>query len=160
MTSVLLTVIAIFSVQAQQTSNGLTALLNSYYEISKALVNTDAEATAIKAGLFIQANNSFDMKTLPADKADAFIAIRKKLMATAERIRTSKDITKQREYFGSLSLDLYALTKQVKPSGEPVYQVYCPMKKMYWLSNESSIKNPYYGAAMLSCGKVTEIIHS
>ncbi|RYF82932.1 MAG: DUF3347 domain-containing protein, partial [Chitinophagaceae bacterium] len=35
---------------------------------------------------------------------------------------------------------------------------YCPMKKALWLSNEKAIKNPYYGSAMLTCGKVTETI--
>jgi hypothetical protein len=29
---------------------------------------------------------------------------------------------------------------------------------MYWLSSEAVIKNPYYGKAMLTCGKVTETI--
>ena len=30
------------------------------------------------------------------------------------------------------------------------------MKKAYWVSQESEIKNPYYGSSMLSCGKVIE----
>jgi len=29
------------------------------------------------------------------------------------------------------------------------------MKKSSWLSNDTSIKNPYYGSSMLTCGKVT-----
>jgi hypothetical protein len=32
------------------------------------------------------------------------------------------------------------------------------MKKMYWLSSEAAIKNPYYGKMMLTCGSVTETI--
>jgi hypothetical protein len=32
------------------------------------------------------------------------------------------------------------------------------MKKAYWLSPDKAIKNPYYGSAMLTCGKVTETI--
>jgi hypothetical protein len=30
------------------------------------------------------------------------------------------------------------------------------MKKAYWLSRGKEIENPYYGSAMLSCGKIVE----
>jgi len=30
------------------------------------------------------------------------------------------------------------------------------MKKATWLSSNKTIKNPYYGNAMLTCGQVTE----
>jgi hypothetical protein len=36
--------------------------------------------------------------------------------------------------------------------------MYCPMKKSNWLSNEKTVKNPYYGSAMLTCGEVTGTI--
>jgi len=32
------------------------------------------------------------------------------------------------------------------------------MKKAYWLSSEAAIKNPYFGNAMLACGKITETL--
>jgi hypothetical protein len=51
------------------------------------------------------------------------------------------------------------LAKAVKLSSEPVYQVYCPMKKANWLSSSKEIKNPYFGSAMLTCGKVVETIN-
>jgi hypothetical protein len=32
---------------------------------------------------------------------------------------------------------------------------YCPMKKAYWLSDVSAIKNPYYNDKMMTtCGRV------
>jgi hypothetical protein len=33
------------------------------------------------------------------------------------------------------------------------------MKKANWLSNEKQVKNPYYGSAMLNCGKVVDTIN-
>jgi hypothetical protein len=151
--------ITIFSFHVQQNSTDLTALLNMYYEVKNALVNSDAANTAAKAGQFIKANNSLELKTVPEGKVNAFIAIQKNLIADAERMRTTKDLAKQREYFATFSQDFYALAQVVKLSVHLVYQQYCPMKKMYWLSSETSIKNPYYGNAMLSCGKVTETIN-
>jgi Cu(I)/Ag(I) efflux system membrane fusion protein len=31
-------------------------------------------------------------------------------------------------------------------------------KGAYWLSNEKKVRNPYYGASMLSCGQVKATI--
>jgi DNA-binding transcriptional regulator WhiA len=151
--------ITIFSFHIQQNSTDLTALLSAYYDVKNALVNSDALTAASNAGQFIKANNSLELKTLPGGKMNAFIAIQKNLITDAERIRTAKDLTKQREYFATFSQDFYSLAQIVKLSGQPVYQQYCPMKKMYWLSSETSIKNPYYGNAMLSCGRITETIN-
>jgi hypothetical protein len=157
--AIILIVMTTFSIQAQQNHTGLSTLLNSYYEVKEALVNADAETAVAKASQFIQASNDFDIKTLPGDKIDAFTALQKKLITDAERIKTTKDITKQREYFGTFSLDFYSLAKRVKLSAQPVYQVYCPMKKMYWLNYDRTIRNPYYGHTMLSCGQITETIN-
>jgi hypothetical protein len=151
--------ISIFSFQSQQNQTDTASLLNSYYEIKNALINADAEAAAEKAGQFIKANNDYDLKTVPGGKVNAFIAIQKNLTGDAEHIKTAKDLNKQREYFAALSQHVYSMAQLVKLSGHPVYQQYCPMKKMYWLSSETSIKNPYYGNTMLSCGKVTETIN-
>ena len=44
----------------------------------------------------------------------------------------------------------------------PVYYQFCPManggKGANWLSKENAVKNPYYGAQMMTCGKVVETI--
>jgi hypothetical protein len=53
-----------------------------------------------------------------------------------------------------------AFVKAAKVAGEPVYQQYCPMKNASCLSSSSkAIKNPYFGNAMLTCGKVVETIN-
>ena len=53
---------------------------------------------------------------------------------------------------------MFALAKDVKLTDQPIYHAYCHMKKVYWLSAEAGIKNPYYGKTMLTCGKVTETL--
>ena len=41
-----------------------------------------------------------------------------------------------------------------------LYEVYCPMafdnQGAYWLQADQQVKNPYFGASMLSCGEVTQ----
>ncbi|MFY7963827.1 MAG: mercury transporter, partial [Chitinophagaceae bacterium] len=67
----------------------------------------------------------------------------------------------QRDHFTSLSKNMYELLKAAK-ANTTVYYQYCPMfnngKGANWLSKEATIKNPYYGSMMLSCGKVQETI--
>ncbi|MEP7319604.1 MAG: DUF3347 domain-containing protein [Panacibacter sp.] len=140
-------------------ANQLSALLNSYYGIKNALVNSDATVAAAKANELVKAIDAVDMKTLSTTDHNAFMAAQDNLKTDAQTIAASNKIEAQRTAFSTLSNNIYTLAKAAKLSTEPVYQEYCPMKKMYWLSSEAAIKNPYYGKAMFTCGKVTETIN-
>ena len=136
----------------------LSALLNSYYDVKDALVSSNATIAATKADELLKAINGVDMKALSETDMNIFMPLQEKLAFDAKHISETKEIGHQREHFSSLSNNIYKLAKDAKLSTEPVYQQYCPMKKMYWLSNETTIKNPYYGKMMLTCGKVTETL--
>ncbi|OQP60464.1 hypothetical protein A3860_33635 [Niastella vici] len=136
----------------------LSQLLTFYYDIKNALVKGDANTAAAKAGEFVKAVNNVDMKKLPDADMNAFMSLQEKLAFDAKHISETKEIGHQREHFQSFSNNFYKLAKAVKLSDKPVYQDYCPMKKAYWLSSEAAIKNPYYGAQMLTCGKVNDTI--
>ena len=129
----------------------LSQLLTQYYAIKDALVDGNATNASTSADQFIKVANSIDYKLISEGNINT-------LLKDATSISESKDIKKQREIFVNFSNNMIALAKSVKLTAEPVYQAYCPMKKANWLSNEKTIKNPYYGNAMLSCGKVVETI--
>ena len=139
-------------------TNQLSSLLGSYYDIKNALVGSDATTAATKASEFFKAVNAVDMNTMPEADHKAFMPLKEKLAFDARHISESTSIEHQREHFASLSTNMYALAKKVKLSEQPIYQEYCPMKKSYWLSTETMIKNPYYGKAMLTCGQVTQTL--
>ena len=82
----------------------------------------------------------------------------KNLLVNANAISGAKAIEKQRDAFSAFSEDMFQLAKKISLSSDPVYRQYCPMKKMYWLSAQTTIRNPYYGSMMLNCGKVVETI--
>lgn len=128
-----------------------TAFLPAYYGIKDALVAGKATIAAAKAGELVKALNSADTKTVSGANRDG-------LLEHAGKIAESKDLKSQREHFAKLSTDMIALAKTYKLSAEPVYQLYCPMKKSNWLSSEKTVKNPYYGSSMLTCGKVVETL--
>ncbi|KQR68395.1 hypothetical protein ASF92_15860 [Pedobacter sp. Leaf176] len=127
------------------------ALLPLYYNIKDALVSGDAKLAASKAQEFVKGVNSTDSKVINENS-------KKGLLEHAVKLAKSKDLKSEREHFAGLSTSMITLAKTSKLSAEPVYQMYCPMKKSNWLSSEKAVKNPYYGSAMLTCGNVVETI--
>ena len=135
----------------------ISGLLTKYYNIKNALLANDAVNAAKEAADFAALAKGIDITVFAAGEQQIFKSIQGKLVADASTIAGSKDLTKQRASFQTLSANVIALSKATKVDN-PVYVAYCPMKKAYWLSAEQVIKNPYYGTAMLTCGSVTETI--
>ncbi|HJW15956.1 MAG TPA: DUF3347 domain-containing protein [Flavisolibacter sp.] len=129
----------------------LSQLLTHYYSIKDALVSGNPGTAALKGEAFLKTANAIDYKIISEGNINA-------LVKDATAISETKDINKQRGYFANLSNNMAALAKVIKFTSQPIYQAYCPMKKANWLSKEKDIKNPYYGNAMLTCGKVVETI--
>lgn len=146
--------VAVIGDTAQQSS--LSKLLSLYYDIRNSLVTSDANSAATKAGEFAKAIGTIHMNSLPDADMKIFMSLQNKLTEDAKHIANTTDISHQREHFATFSANMIVLAKGAKLSAEPIYEVYCPMKKTYWLSSETSIKNPYFGNQMLTCGKVTE----
>ena len=134
-----------------QTQSQLSQLLTSYYNIKDALVAGNASSASSGAEQFIKIANGIDYKIISEGNINA-------LLTDATFISENKDLNKQRLRFANLSANMYAVAKAVKLTTQPLYYDYCPMKKAYWLSGEAAIKNPYFGNAMLTCGKVTDTI--
>ncbi len=147
-----------FAKEDTASQSSFEQLLSLYYNIKDALVNSDASSAASKADEFVNVVKKIDSKKLPESEQKAFTSLQNKLTSDAKNISQNKDLAKQRIYFASLSDNIYSLAKEVKLSTEPIYYDYCPMKKKYWLSSESAIKNPYFGKAMPTCGEVKETL--
>ena len=130
----------------------LSQLLAQYYNIKDALVAGNANLASSKAEEFIKTANTIDYKVISEGNINA-------LLKDATPISETKDIKLQRKHFSNLSDNMATLAKAMKLSVGPVYQQYCPMAKANWLSSDKAIKNPYYGSAMLTCGKVVETIN-
>jgi len=133
----------------------LSALLTYYYGVKDALVAGDAKTAALQSGELLKAINGVDMTALPPSVHVTFMSVKDKLALDARHIAEVTDIHHQREHFAGLSSNMAVLAKKTPLSDQPVYEAYCPMKKTYWLSKDTTIKNPYFGSAMLDCGKVT-----
>jgi hypothetical protein len=148
----------IFAQNTIQTSATRT-LLNSYYDIKNSLISSNSNDAKTFADGFLKVINDVDANVLPTTDRAVFITLRDKLKADAQHISESKNLAQQRDHFSNLSLNFNQLARLIKLSDEKIYYAYCPMKKSYWLSADAAIKNPYYGKAMLTCGKVVETLN-
>jgi Cu(I)/Ag(I) efflux system membrane fusion protein len=122
-------------------SEALTAVVGSYLEIQAQLaadkfdgIKPPSAAIAAKAGAL--------------GKEGAAIA------KAAKAVEGAKDIAAAREAFGPLSDAVIAAAraegfKELKD----VKVAFCPMVKKSWLQKGEEMRNPYYGAAMSTCGE-------
>lgn len=140
----------------------LAAVLDQYFSLKDALVGTNANAASAKAKAMLTAVDAVKMDQLSAETHLVWMKVLNELKEDAGRIGQSADIAVQRQHFMRLSVNMYRLLKADKPAGTVYYQ-FCPMandgKGANWLSRESAIRNPYYGATMLSCGRTAETLN-
>ncbi|MGZ3980259.1 MAG: DUF3347 domain-containing protein [Mucilaginibacter sp.] len=137
-----------------------TALNNvtgAYLGIKNALVANNATEAENKALDLVKAINAVPVKSMAADQQKTWALYVNKLLFDSRHIGESNPVDHKREHFASLSTNLFDVLKAFKLNNAPLYKQYCPMKKAYWISETSTIKNPYYGAGnMGTCGVVKE----
>jgi hypothetical protein len=156
---VLLSTTAVAQVKKQE--GELKIVLDNYFEVKNALVKSNAKMAAAKSAELLAALNVVKMESLTSAEHVVWMKALAELKEDAEHISETNDIGHQRDHFMTLSKNIYELQK-VSKTDTPIFYQYCPMankgKGANWLSRESSIKNPYYGSQMLSCGKTVETI--
>lgn len=146
--------------QNNAVGNEVALLWNNYLRLRDALVKANAnDATKWSMALNMAAQN------FPADSLDAEAKLRwarqqKDIERDALAISIS-GVDDQRAAFESLSKTMYQLITELGlPAGTYVYQQHCPMafdnRGAWWLSEQPTIVNPYFGDKMLSCGVVKE----
>lgn len=139
----------------------LKQIFDSYFAIKDALVKTDGANASALATILISELNMVKPDSLTPEEKAAWTKVAKSLKFDTEHISETKDAGHQRDHFTSLSRDIAVLMKASKPT-EKVYLQHCPMfnngKGADWLSKEATIKNPYYGSKMMSCGKTVETL--
>lgn len=119
-------------------------ILSQYLSIKDALVDSDRFEASAAAKEMLKTDQPDDIKT-------ALVTI-----------SNSSTIEEQREAFEKLSIEFYNLVKAGDSEQDVIYKQYCPMafgnKGAFWLSTEKEIMNPYFGDAMLRCGRIEETL--
>lgn len=137
------------------------AVLNDYFNLKDALV-ADDNAKAKNLGAVLAKNlGSLDISKYTEEEKSELKEIIEDAVEHAEHISES-DIAHQREHFKVLSKDMADMIA-ITGTSMTIYEQYCPMydnnKGGAWLSMNEEIRNPYFGAKMLKCGKVQREIN-
>ena len=147
-------------------------LLDQYFALRDALVDWDTVKADKAAYALSQKADSLPVKLLKADTN--VVATAASLAASvggeAKGLVGEGDIAQKRKGFNMLTDELYNLIRTVRYNGETIYHMRCPMafndsEEGYWLSNSSTIINPYLGKhhpkykeTMIGCGEVTDSV--
>ena len=125
---------------------------------------TDPMGSIVDAYLRIQ-------EALVADRIDTIAVDGRAIVAAAARLGTvadpigaaaapfdaANDITSARVAFGTLSDRVIAMVRSSNAGADPGLSVaFCPMAQKYWMQQGQTIRNPYYGRAMVDCGRVVK----
>ncbi len=146
-----------------ESTQAVMSLMSKYYVLKNALVATKADEAEAAANQ-LAADAAGTLNTLQKDSAN-FVAIKPfmdSIISQSKSLNGVKDANceKQRVVFEVISRNFYALLKNTETKNAGVYHAFCPMafndKGAYWLSEESEIKNPYFGKKMMECGEVTD----
>jgi len=149
------------AVATKQEVNQLKQIFENYFALKNALVKSDGKSASTIAKDLLVNINSVDMLKLSTEEHTVWMNVLSSLKSNAGKISATSSLENQRIVFMDLSANFYELLK-VSKQETPVYFQNCPMyndgKGANWLSRENAVKNPYYGAEMLTCGKTIETI--
>lgn len=146
---------------SEEEKSVLQPLFSNYLELKDALVNDDFQKAKSEGKELQQAIDQVQVAAL-SDEVKAVLKINiPKLQSVTDRLVNAASIDAARKEFISLSNTMIDLAQSTKPMDE-MYIQHCPMANSNqgadWLSLSTEVKNPYYGASMLSCGEVTDKI--
>jgi hypothetical protein len=139
-------------------NTAINTVLKSYLGIKNALVADNIQAANDEAKKFTATLKEVPVAQMDARQKAEWDKYAEKLRYDGDHISESTAIAHQREHFGSLSGNIYALLKAFPSNDMVLYKQYCPMEKKSWISESSTIKNPYLGKKMLECGVTKETL--
>jgi uncharacterized protein DUF3347 len=141
---------------AQKSANtSIDKITAAYLGVKNALAAGDGTVAKNKGKELFAALSADPDKGLKPDQQKVFATYLDKLKFDSRHISETNAVDHQREHFANLSKNLYEALKGLKMNTSTIYLEYCPMKKAYWLSESSAIKNPYYNDKMMAtCGRV------
>lgn len=131
----------------------------AYFRIKDAFVSSDLEAAQMAATEMASAIAGADMAAM-GEQHNTWMAHAPNLAEMAANVGKAGSLEEARTAFSNMTAPMVQAIKVFGDSGQDMYVQYCPMAfdnaGASWVSSESTIRNPYFGDAMLTCGKVTE----
>jgi len=143
----------------------LDRLFVTYFELHGALVDDDFEEAMAASLATRRALASVDMRRFAGADHDVWMKLSRDLEAILSDVDKAEDIESLRYQFSLLSEQMIAVADHFGPTPRTsFFTVTCPMafndRGATWLQADSTVRNPYFGTAMLGCGDVVNVIQA
>lgn len=142
--------------------NELKALFNSYFKLKNALVEDDFKTAITYSKEMNTLLSKVNMSIFTGEAHNVWMTHSSIIEKELRKASSTSEMEKMREEFKIISNQMIMIVRTFGAIDQPVYINYCPManygKGAEWLSTEKEIKNPYFGASMLKCGEIKQII--
>ena len=115
-------------------------VVDPYLSIDAALASDEVDGLQARAAEISVAARALGPSAAAIDKA-------------AGQLASAADLADARTRFGvlSLAIDAYMTDQHLAPP-TGVRVAFCPMAMRPWLQKDGTLRNPYYGSQMLTCG--------
>jgi Cu(I)/Ag(I) efflux system membrane fusion protein len=138
-------------------------VVDGYLALQSALAGDDVTKAARAEAQAANALSQVDMSLLSGRAHQIWMEQSGKMAQALKAAQKTNDIEQARKVFKAFSDELIAVLKQFQvQTVSPLYIIHCPMafnnKGADWLQSDKETRNPYFGASMLKCGAVTEVI--
>ena len=134
----------------------------SYLSFKDALVNDDLKLSQEKGKELLSKIEGMNMSVFQGESHNVWMKNSSSMKESLLHVHHMETIEEVRKSFQSVSDALILLTKSMSSNDQMLHIQFCPMaddfKGANWLSLDTEIRNPYFGASMLTCGEVTETL--
>ena len=135
-------------------------LIGAYLKVKDALVGDDPKVASFQAQDALQLLETIEKTHIKHQ--EKYQEYQPDIKSGFTGVRDVATIEEQRNHFNTLSNAVLHLTENFS-GNKMLYKQFCPMAAndngAYWISSEEIIRNPYFGASMLQCGVVKEVIY-
>ena len=138
-------------------------VIEGYLTLQNALAADDVSEAGKSAQRVFKALSVVEMGLLGEEAHSVWMQSSSGITEALKSIDKAENIEQAREAFKSLSDEVIVVVQRFRVFGsKSLYKFNCPMafdnKGADWLQSDKDTRNPYFGASMLKCGQVMEVI--
>ena len=138
-------------------------VVEDYLTLQRALAADDVKKAVESVEQVLKSLSGIDMGLLGDEAHKIWMQSSGAMTQALKKVKKEGNIEQLRKVFKSFSDEVIITVIQFQVFGpEPLYMFHCPMafdnKGADWLQMDEDTRNPYFGASMLKCGQVVEVI--
>jgi Cu(I)/Ag(I) efflux system membrane fusion protein len=142
----------------------IDVMTESYFDIHQALSSDNLGAANKSAQALLKKLTGVDMNLLKGDAHMEWMKFEGGIKKASQKLAKDNTIETARRNFEELTAVVTGTIKTFGSGKGDIYRFHCPMafnnKGAFWLQKSSDTRNPYFGAAMLTCKDSVEKLKS